>query len=136
MLSVSVFDLTNLEGERKAILKAAEKGVTAAVHEGVEWIKEDVIRDEEYVGTQFYPDVKASTKRAKARKGQDTVLVDTTNTLSSFDGEVNGLEGKITGGGEKYHARIFKRWQIDKLYMAVHEKESQEIIKKDIEKAI
>lgn len=136
MLSVSVFNLTNLEGERKAILKAAEKGVTAATHEGVEWIKDDVIQGEEYVGTRFYPDVKASTKRAKARKGQATVLIDTTNTLSSFDGEVNGLEGKITGGGKDYHARLFARWRIGDLYMAVHEKESHEIIKKAIEKAI
>jgi hypothetical protein len=136
MLSISVFDLTNLEGERKAILKAAEKGVTAATHEGAEWIKDDVIQGEEYVGTRFYPDVKASTKRAKARKGQDTVLIGTTNTLSSFDGEVNGLEGKITGGGKDYHSRLFSRWRIGDLYMAVHEKESQEIIKKSIEKAI
>lgn len=136
MLSTSIFNLTNLEGDRKAILKAAEKGITAAVHEGVEWIKDDVIQGEEYVGTRFYPDVKARTRRAKARKGRDTVLVDTTNTLSSFDGEVNGLEGKITGGGKDYHARLFSRWRIGDLYMAVHEKESQEIIKKAIEKAI
>jgi hypothetical protein len=136
MLSVSVFNLTNLEGERKVILEAAEKGITAAVHEGVEWIKEDVIEGEEYVGTLFYPDVKASTKRAKARKGQDTVLIDTTNTLSSFDGEVNGLEGKITGGGKDYHARLFARWRIGDLYMAVHEKESLGIIKKSLEKSI
>lgn len=135
MLSISVLDLTNLEGVRKDIVKAAEKGVMAATHEGVEFIKEDIIRQEQYVGHHYYPDVKASTKRAKARKGQDTVLIDTTNTLSSFDGEVKGLEGKITGGGEGYHARLFKRWQIDKLYMAVHAKESEKIIKESIEKA-
>ena len=135
MLSVSVFDHTNLPAIQKKIKEAAETGVNAAVQEGVEWVK-GIIRDGSQVGHQYFPDVTPATKRAKAKKGQTIVLKDTGNTLASFDGEAKGLEGKITGGGEDYHARLFKRWQIDKLYMQVHAKESKKIIEKAIEKAL
>lgn len=121
---------------QKRIRQAEERGVMAATHEGVEFIKDDIIQEEQYVGHKYYPDVKASTKRQKVRKGRDTVLIDTTNTLSSFNGEVKGLEGKITGGGKAYHSRLFSRWQIGKLFMEVHSKESQKIITKAIEKVL
>jgi hypothetical protein len=132
MLSISIRDYTNLPLIHKKIIKAAEKGVAASVEEGVEWIKEDVIRAEKYVGHRLYPE-----KRSKAKRGKTHVLVDTSNFLSSWNGEANGLKGIITGGGgEDYHAKLLKRWQIDELFFEVHAKESQEIIKKAVEKAI
>ena len=137
MLSVSVFDLTNLEGERKEIIKAAEKGVEAAVMETVEWIKDDVIKSGAYVGHQYYPDVTTTTKRIKSKRGQTIVLKDTGNYLSSWDGKRKGLEGTITGGGQDYHADLWKRgWKIDLLWNQAHAKESEKTIKKAIEKVV
>jgi hypothetical protein len=137
MLSIRLRDHTNLPLIQKKIEEAAKKGVEAATQEAVEWIKDDVIRGEEYVGHQYYPDVTDTTKRMKAKRGKTTVLIDTTNFLSSWNGKTKGLEGVITGGGGKdYHAKLLKRWQIDKLYLAVHKKESEKIIKEAIEKAI
>jgi hypothetical protein len=137
MLSINVFDRTNLEGRHKEILKAGEKGVAACVEETVEWIKDDVIRGQAYVGHQYYPDVKPVTKRLKAKKGQTLVLKDTGNYLSSWNGKAKGLTGTITGGGKDYHADLYARgWQIDKLWESVHKKESEKIITKAIEKAL
>ena len=137
MLSISLRDRTNLPLIQKKIEEAAKKGVEAAVHEGVEWIKDDVIRGEEFVGHQYYPDVTDATKRMKAKRGKTKVLIDTSNFLSSWNGEAKGLEGVITGGGgEDYHVKLLKRWQIDKLYAAVHKEESEKIIKAMIEKAV
>ena len=137
MLSISVLDLTNLEGARKEILKAGEKGVEAAIQETVSWIKDEVIRGQSYVGHQYYPDVKLVTKRIKAKKGQTLVLKDTGNYLSSWNGKAKGLTGTITGGGQDYHADLYKRgWKIDKLWKQVHAKESEKIIKQHIEKAV
>jgi hypothetical protein len=137
MLSISLRDYTNLPLIQKKIDEAAKKGVEAATQEAVEWVKDDVIRGEEYVGHQYYPDVTDTTKRMKAKRGKTKVLIDTTNFLSSWNGKTKGLEGVITGGGgEDYHAKLLKRWQIDKLYLAVHKKESEKIIKEAIEKAI
>jgi hypothetical protein len=111
--------------------------VEAATHETVEWIKDDVIRGQAYVGHQYYPDVKPVTKRLKAKKGQTLVLKDTGNYLSSWNGKAKGLTGTITGGGKDYHADLHKRgWQIDKLWEQVHAKESEKIITKAIEKAL
>jgi hypothetical protein len=39
MLSIRLFDRTNLVGVQKAIIKAAEKGVEAATQEAVSWIQ-------------------------------------------------------------------------------------------------
>ena len=137
MLSIRLHDHTNLPLIQKKIEEAAKKGVEAAVHEGVEWIKDDVIRGEEYVGHKYYPDVSDATKRMKAKRGKTKVLIDTTNFLSSWNGKAKGLEGVVTGGGgDDYQAKLLKRWQIDKLYMAVHREESEKIIKDMIEKAI
>jgi hypothetical protein len=137
MLSIRLHDHTNLPLIQKKIEQAAKKGVEAATQEGVQWIKDDVIRGEEYVGHQYYPDVTDTTKRMKAKKGKTKVLIYTTNFLSSWNGETKGLEGVITGGGgEDYHAKLLKRWQIDKLFMEVHAKVSEKIIKEAIEKAI
>lgn len=137
MLSISVFDRTNLDGKHKEILKAGEKGVEAATHESVEWIKDDVIRGQSYVGHQYYPDVKPVTKRLKAKKGQTLVLKDTGNYLSSWNGEARNMKGIIRGGGQDYHADLYKRgWKIDLLWEQVHAKESEKIIVKAIEKAL
>jgi hypothetical protein len=124
-------------GAPKAIIKAAEKGVEAATQEAVSWIQGPVIREGSYVGHQYYPDVKPVTKRRKVATGKTKVLIDTSNFLSSWDGKANGLKGVITGGGQDYAVDLYKRgWKIDKLFFEVHAKESEEIIKKAIEKAI
>jgi hypothetical protein len=137
MLSVSIFDRTNLAGIQKAIINAAEEGIAASVIETVEWIKDEVITNGAYVGTQYYPDVKPVTKRIKAKHGKTKVLIDTSNYLNSWDGRTKGLEGIITGGGQDYHADLWKRgWKIDKLWESVHKKQSEKIITKAIEKAI
>jgi gamma-glutamyl-gamma-aminobutyrate hydrolase PuuD len=124
-------------GVQKAIIKAAEKGVDAATQEAVSWIQGPVIREGSYVGHQYYPDVKPTTKRMKAKKGKTKVLIDTSNYLSSWDGKANGLKGVITGGGQDYAADLYKRgWKIDLLFFEKHKDKSEEIIKKAIEKAI
>lgn len=137
MLSVNLRDHTNLPLIHKKIEEAGKKGVEAATQETVEWIKDDVIRGEGYVGHQYYPDVTDATKRMKAKRGKTKVLIDTTKYLSSWDGEVKGLVSTITGGGKDYHAKLHERgWRIDLLYQAVHAKETEKIIKDMIEKAI
>ena len=138
MLSVSVFDHTNLEGRHKKIIEAAEKGVEAATQESVEWIKDEVITGGAYVGHQYYPDVTATTKRIKAKKGQTVVLVgETKNYLSSWDGKTRNMVGIITGGGKDYHAKLHDRgWRLDLLWEQVHKKDSEKIIKQHIKKAI
>ena len=138
MLSINVFDRTNLSGIHKKIEEAAETGVEAATEDSVEWIKDDVITGQECVGHQYFPDVKPVTKRIKAKRGQTMVLVgETENYLSSWDSKVEGLTGTITGGGQDYHADLYKRgWQIDKLWEQEHKKVAEKIIEKAIEKAI
>ena len=137
MLSVSMFDHTHLSAREKKILKAAEKGVAASTQESVEWIKNDVILGQQYVGNANYPDVKPVTKRIKAKHGKNKVLIDTSNYLSSWDGKVKGLTGTITGGGADYHAKLHASgWRIDKLWEQSHKKESEKIVKTAIEKAI
>ena len=137
MLSVSLFDHTNLSAIDRKIKEAAEKGVEAATQDSVEWIKDEVITGGNYVGQQYYPDVKPVTKRIKAKKGQTHVLIDTSNYLSSWDGKASGLKGVITGGGQDYAADLYKRgWKIDLLWKAEHMKESEKIIKKAIDKAV
>ena len=136
MLSISLFDHTNLSAIERKIKAAAEKGVEAATQESVEWIKNDVITGGNYVGHQYYPDIKPVTKRIKARKGKTHVLIDTSNYLSSWDGKAKGLTGTITGGGQDYAAELYKRgWKIDLLWKQAHAKEAEKIIKKAIEKA-
>ena len=137
MLSISVFDRTNLSGIHKKIEEAAEKGVESAVQDSVEWIKTDVISSGNYVGHPYYPDIKPATKRIKAKKGQTHVLISTSNYLHSWDGRAKGLEGTITGGGQDYAADLYKRgWKIDLLWKAEHMKDAEKIIKKAIEKAV
>jgi len=137
MLSIRFLDHTNLSAIERKIKEAAEKGVEAATHESVEWIKTDVILSGSYVGHQYYPDIKPATKRSKAKKGQTHVLIDTSNYLSSWDGKASGLKGVITGGGQDYAADLYKRgWKIDLLWDAEHKKEAEKIITKAIEKAV
>ena len=137
MFSVRLFDHTNLSAIERKIKEAAEKGVAAATQDSVEWIKDEVITGGNYVGHQYYPDVKPATKRIKAKKGQTHVLIDTSNYLSSWDGKASGLKGIITGGGQDYAADLYKRgWKIDLLWNQEHAKESEKIIKEAIEKAV
>jgi len=137
MLSVSIFNRTNLSAIERKIKDAAEKGVEASGEETVEWIKTVVISSGSYVGHQYYPDVKPVTKRIKAKKGQSHVLVDTTIYLKSWDSKATGLKCVITGGGQDYAADLYKRgWKIDLLWDAEHKKEASKIITKVIEKAV
>jgi len=139
MLSINVYDHSHLSSIEKKIKEAAEKGVEAATHESVEWIKDEVITGGNYVGHQYYPDIKPVTKRIKAKKGQTHVLIDTSNYLSSWDGKAKGLKGIIIGGGGKsseYSQKLYDRgWKIVKLWEQAHAKEAGKIIKKAIEKA-
>jgi len=137
MPSITLWDKTNLSSKQRAIIKAAERGVEASVQETVEWIKDDVVTGQQYVGTTYYPDVKPATKRIKAKRGRTKVLIDTSNYLSSWNGHTKGLTGTITGGGENYHAKLHERgWRIDKLWEDVHKKTSEKIITDAIEKAV
>ena len=137
MLSINVLDRTNLSGKHKKIEEAAEKGVEVATQDSVEWIKDEVITGGNYVGHQYYPDIKPVTKRIKAKKGRTHVLIDTSNFLSSWDGKAKGLIGTITGGGQDYAADLYKRgWKIDLLWKEEHAKEAEKIIKKAIEKVV
>ena len=137
MLSIRLRDHTNLPSIQKKIEEAAKKGVEAAVQESVEWIKDDVIRGQSYVGHQYYPDVTDATKRMKAKKGKTRILIDTSNYLSSWDGKARNMEGIIHGGGQDYHADLYKRgWKIDLLWQQEHSKVAKKIIEKAVEKAI
>lgn len=136
MLSVHLFDHTNLSAREKKIIEAAEKGVESATQETVQWIKDEVITGGNYVGHQYYPDIKPVTKRIKAKKGQTHVLIDTSNFLSSWDGKAKGLTGTISGGGQDYAADLYKRgWKIDKLWEEVHAKKASDIIAKAVKNA-
>lgn len=140
MLSVRLLDHTNLPAIERKINEAAEKGVESATQDSVEWIKDEVITGGNYVGHQYYPDVKPVTKRIKAKHGKTHVLIDTSNFLSSWDGKAKGLTGTITGGGGKSSAYSHKLyamgWKIDLLWQQEHAKEAEKIITKAVEKAV
>ena len=133
-IKIKVIDRTELPAKVKSIITAAERGVKLATEEGTEWVRSSVFGGE-HVGHQYYPDVKPSTKRIKAKKGKEIVGVDTGNLRNSFNSDVKGLKGTIRGGGKGY-AKFLSRWQIDSLFMEKRAKRTREIIEGEIKKKI
>lgn len=136
-INITVIDKTNLPGKMQEILSGAKKGVKIATESGVEWIKEEVMEGQHYVGSEFYPDVKPATKQYKAEKGKEKVGIDTGNLKSSFDTsyEHGGLSGIITGGGPGYGS-FLERWQIDALFLKERGKKTRELIRGEIKKSL
>lgn len=135
--NIIVLDETDIPGGVQRILSGAKRGVQLATESGVEWIKEEVMEGQRYVGSEFYPDVKPITKQYKAEKGKEKVGIDTGNLKSSFDTEYQhgGLSGIITGGGHGY-GRFLSRWQIDKLFLEQRGEKTRDIIKDEIKKSL
>ena len=136
-VNITVIDKTNLPGKMQEILSGAKKGVKIATESGVEFIKEEVFEGQRFLGTEYFPHVKESTKRIKAIKGKEKVGIDTGNLKSSFDSsyEHGGLSGIITGGGPGYES-FLERWQIDALFLKERGGATRRIIKSEIEKVL
>ena len=135
--NIIVLDQTDIPGGVQRILSGAKRGVTLATESGVEWIKEDVMEGQGYVGDEFYPDVKPETKQYKAEKGKEKVGIDTGNLKTSIDSEYerNGLTGIITGGGPEY-GEFLARWQIDELFLRERGEKTREIIRGEVKKEV
>ena len=135
--NITVLDQTNIPGKIQEILSSGKRGVELATESGVEWIKEDVMEGQDFVGDEFYPDVKPETKQRKAEAGKEKVGIDTGNLKSSFDSEYerDGLTGIITGGGPGYE-EFLARWQIDELFLRERGEKSREIIRAEIKKGL
>ena len=136
-VNIVVLDKTNISGKMREIIEGSKRGVKFATEEGIEWIKEEVMEGQRYVGSEFYPNVKPETKQYKAEKGKEKVGIDTGNLKSSFDSsyEHGGLSGIITGGGLGY-GKFLERWQIDALFMKERGSATRRIIRTEIEKAL
>jgi len=135
--NIIVLDKTDIPGGVQRILSGARRGVKFATESGVEWIKEDVMEGQGYVGDEFYPDVKPTTKQYKAEKGREKVGILTGNLKASIDSSIerDGLEGTITGGGLNYE-EFLERWQIDMLFLRERGNKSREMIRGEIEKEL
>jgi uncharacterized protein YjbJ (UPF0337 family) len=137
MAEILILKEIDLVGIQREMLDGAADGIEAAVQESVFWIKNNVILGQEFVGDANYPDVKPATKKQKARRGKAHVLIQTGNLKDSFIGEVKGLEGKITGGGDLgYAGKLFKKWKIDALWKEKHAKVVYEIIREYIKRRL
>jgi len=134
-VTITVLDKTDMPAKMRGIIAGAKRGVELATESGVEWIKEDVMEGQRYVGSEFYPDVKPATKQYKAEKGKEKVGIDTGNLKTSFDSryERGGLSGIITGGGPGYE-NFLARWQIDELFKEQRGEKTRQIIKGAIKK--
>ena len=130
MSSVRIVKSINLDAIQREILDGAKEGVEAAVQDGVQWIKNDVLLGQEQLGHEDFPDVTPTTKAIKAKRGKMHVLIDTGTYKDSWIGESKGLEGKIVGGGGVgYAARLHEKWHIDMLFAKEHSKVTLEIIR-------
>jgi hypothetical protein len=137
MASVQIVKNIDLNGIHADILKGAEEGISAAVQDGVSWIKNDVLLSQEQLGHDDFPDVKPATKKQKAKRGESHVLISTGAYKDSWIGESKGLEGTILGGGDlDYAGKLHKRWHIDKLFGKVHSKKTLKIIKDSIKRRL
>lgn len=137
MATVRIVKYIDLIGIQKDMLDGAADGVSAAVEDGVSWIKNDVLLGQEQLGHEDFPDVKPATKKQKAKRGKSHVLIDTGAYKDSWIGESKGLEGKITGGGGLgYASKLHKKWKIDMLFNKIHRKTTLKIIRDSIVKRI
>lgn len=137
MASITIVKEINIEGIQADILRGAAAGVEAAVQDGVSFIKNDILLGQEYIGNNFFPDVKPATKKQKAKQGKLHVLISTGAYKDSWIGESKGIEGKITGGGDLgYASKLHKKWHIDKLFNTVHRETTLKIIRDAIKKRL
>jgi putative NIF3 family GTP cyclohydrolase 1 type 2 len=137
MASVEIIQNIDLDGIQRDILDSAADGVSAAVQDGVSWIKNDLLLGQEQLGHEDFPHVKEATKKQKARRGEMHVLISTGAYKDSWIGESTGLEGTILGGGDLgYAAKLHEQWHIDKLFDKVHRKTTLKIIKDTIKRSL
>ena len=136
MAFVRIIKYIDLNGIERNLLNGASDGVDAAVQESVSWIKNEVLLDQKFIGDPNFPDVKPATKKAKRRKGNTKVLVDTGHYKDSWVGKTEGLKGVIQCGTDGYFAKLHDRWRIDLLWRKHHSKDALEIIEKSILKAL
>ena len=136
MAFVRIVKYIDVPGIEAAIMGAAAVGVESSVQESVSWIKNDVLLDQKYIGDPNFPDVKPATKKAKRRKGNTKVLIDTGHYKDSWIGKTEGLKGLIQCGTDGYFGDLHKRWRIDNLWEKHHSKEALQIIEKSIRKVI
>jgi hypothetical protein len=137
MASVIIVKNIDLDGIQRDILNGAEEGVSAAVQDGVSWIRNDVLLGQEQLGHEDFPDIKPATKKQKARRGEMHVLISTGAYKDSWIGESKGLEGTILGGGNLgYAGKLHKKWKIDELFGKVHSKTTLKIIKDRIKRRL
>lgn len=135
--TITVIDRTHLPTITPELKRAMKRGVIKATDSGAEWIKSEVFNNQQFVGSQYYPDNTPTTKRIKAKKGQEKVGIMTGNLRDSFDTHYSsdGLTGHIRGGGEGYE-RFLARWRIDKVFYEHRAQKSREIMEKEIKKAL
>lgn len=135
MAEIFIVKNIDLKGIHDEIIRGAEEGVSAAVQDGVSWIKNDVLLGQEFLGNTNFPDVKPTTKKQKARRGEMHVLIQTGAYKDSWIGESKGLDGTITGGGDLgYSGKLHKRWHIDTLFNKMHTETTLKIIRDSIRK--
>lgn len=136
MTFVQIIKYIDLSGIERNMLNGASDGVDAAVQESVSWIKNEVLLDQKFIGDPNFPDVKPATKKAKRRKGNPKVLIDTGHYKDSWIGKTEGLKGVIQCGTDGYFAKLHDKWRIDLLWEKHHSKEALEIVEKSIQKAL
>jgi hypothetical protein len=143
--TISLIDKTNVPKLTKGIEQAMKTGVLKVCDSGVTWIQEEIFDGQKYVGSKYYPNVKALTRAIKAKQGQERVGIITGNLRDSFDTHYSsdGLTGTIRGGGsitvngkKVNYGKFLTRWQIDKLFYTHRTKKSREIMDKEIKKAL
>lgn len=124
---VKRFDLAGIHDD---LIDKAEDGIDAACAETTDWIKEEVIREQKFLGTVYFPDVTDATRASKSKRGERQVLIHTGHLKDSWNFERRGLEGIVGSGSEGYFGKIYKKWQIDQLWETEHSAEAMAIIKK------
>ena len=132
-VTITVSDRTRLNAKMKKIVIAAKRGVKLATEDGVLWIHQDVFHGQAHVGDANYPDVTPVTKQIKARAGKQLVGIWTGATVSSFRSAVSGLTGRIAGTLYEYFG---SKWHVDALFLEHRKKETEKIIKNEVDEAI
>jgi hypothetical protein len=130
MASIRIVKKFDLKGLHDDLIDCAEDGIEAACAETTDWIKQDVLLDQKYLDTEYFPEVKPATRATKNKRGERQVLIHTGHLKDSWNFSRSGLEGIVGSGTEGYFKKIYTKWKIDQLWLAEHSKESMEIIKK------
>jgi hypothetical protein len=135
MLSYKVIDRTDIPKIIRDIAQAESRGVHIATEAGVQWLKNDVIEDQGFVGDPLYPDVTDETKQRKAKAGKEKVGKFNGYLVGSIgsDYKEDGLVGVISGGTEQ-HEQFLERWQLDALFYRERGEITQGLIAKELKK--